>query len=294
MWTPDAGEDRSWTRRFVDDLAARGRLKDLGFVSFEHYPFDDVCGPIAEKLLDHDALLDADIARLRADHVPETTPLVISEYGFSAYSGRVMSEVPAALLNADIVGRFMASGGSQAFLFGYTPNQPINQHQACAGFGNMMTWQTDAGGAAKWPSPTFQSAWLLTHAWSQPGHGEHRVWPAASTVRDAKGRAPVSAYAVKRPDGQWALMLVNRDPNTAHAASLAFKDKDGREQGFAGPVTVWRYDRSRYAWKDAGEHSRPIKALPPLRLRQDGTKAVVLPPWSLTVVRGVVSPPGPG
>jgi hypothetical protein len=294
MWTPDAGEDRSWTRRFVDYLAARDRLKDLGFVSFEHYPFDDVCGPIAEKLLDHDALLDADIARLRDDHVPATTPLVISEYGFSAYSGRVMSQIPAALLNADIVGRFMASGGKQAFLFGYTPNQPINQHQACAGFGNMMTWQTDASGAARWPSPTFQSAWLLTNAWSQPGHGEHQVWAAASTARDTKGRAPVSAYAVKRPDGQWALMLVNRDPSTAHVASLAFKDAAGHERGFAGPVTVWRYDRSRYVWKDAGEHSRPVKDLPPPRLRQDGMKAVTLPPWSLTVVRGTISPPKPG
>jgi hypothetical protein len=293
MWTPDAGEDRSWTRRFVDYLAARDRLKDLGFVSFEHYPFDDVCGQIAEKLLDHDALLDADIARLRADHVPAATPLVISEYGFSAYSGRVMSQIPAALLNADIVGRFMARGGSQAFLFGYTPNQPINQHQACAGFGNMMTWQTDATGAARWPSPTFHSARLLTQAWSQPGDGEHEVWPAASTVRDAKGRAQVSAYAVKRPDGQWALMLVNRDPKTAHAATLAFEDSGGHERGFAGPVTVWRYDCSRYAWKDAGERSRPVKDLPPLRLRQAGTKPVILPPWSMTVVRGTISPPKP-
>ena len=293
MWAPDAGEDRSWTRRLIDALAARDRLKDLGFVSFEHYPFDDVCGDTAGMSQDHDALLDADLQRLRDDHVPATTPLVISEYGFSAYSGRVMSEIPAALLNADIVGRFMARGGSQAFLFGYTPNQPINQHQECAGYGNMMTWQTDANGQARWHGPTFYSAWLLTHAWSQPGHGAHQVWPAASSVRDAKGRSPVTAYAVKRPDGQWALMLVNRDPKTAHAASLAFK-ASGYALGFAGPVEVWTYDRARYGWKDAGEKSRPSKDLPPLKTRQDGTRPVVLPPWSLTVVRGRISPPGPG
>lgn len=289
MWAPDAGEDRSWTRRFVDALAAQGRLADLGFVSFEHYPFDDVCGRIDQMLLDHDTLLDADLQRLRDDHVPATTPLVISEYGFSAYSGRVMSEIPAALLNADIVGRFMARGGAQAFLFGYTPNTPINQHQTCAGYGNMMTWQTDENGAAKWASPTFQSAWLLTNAWSQPGHGRHEVWPAAAKVRDAKGR-PVSAYAVKRPDGQWALMLVNRDPKTAHAAALAFKGAGG----FKGAVDVWTYDRTRYAWKDDGEKSRPARTLPPLKTRQDGTRPVVLPPWSLTVVRGRISPPAPG
>jgi hypothetical protein len=294
MWTPDVGEDRSWTRRFIDALAARGRLADLGFVSFEHYPFDDVCGRIDEKLLDHDAMLDRDLARLRADHVPATTPLVISEYGFSAYSGRVMSQIPAALLNADIVGRFMASGGKQAFLFGYTPNQPINQHQACAGYGNMMTWQTDENGQAKWPTPTFQAAWLLAHAWTQGGHGLHQVWPAAAEARDPEGRPLVSAYAVRRPDGQWALMLVNRDPSAAHLATLSFKGSGGFARDFKGPVTTWRYDRSRYAWKDAGEHSRPALTLPPLRRTQDATKPVLLPPWSLTVVRGTLSPPGPG
>lgn len=287
MWGPDAGEDRSWTRRFVDALAAQGRLKDLGFVSFEHYPFDDVCGDVAEKLLDHDALLDADLQRLRDDHAPAATPLVISEYGFSAYSGRVMSQIPAALLNADIVGRFMAKGGAQAFLFGYTPNQPINQHQACAGYGNMMTWQTDEKGSAKWPSPTFYAARLLTQVWSQPGHGEHAVWPAASSVRDKKGRPLVSAYAVRRPDGRWALMLVNRDPKAAHAASIRFQGV-GAEKGFAGPVEVWRYDGSRYAWKDAGERSRPSRDRPPAHGRQDGGKPVLLPPWSLVVARGAL------
>ncbi|WP_297512882.1 discoidin domain-containing protein [uncultured Caulobacter sp.] len=282
MWAAEVGEDRSWTRRFVDALAARGRLSDLGFFSFERYPFDDVCGRIDEKLLDQTAMLDADLARLKADHV--TAPLVISEYGFSAYSGRVMSEIPAALLNADIVGQFMTRGGAQAFLFGYTPNQPINQHQACAGYGNMMTWQTGPDGQAKWRTPTFWAAWLLTNAWTDGGHGRHRLWPASAEARDAKGRPLVTAYAVERPDGQWALMLVNRDAKAAHATRLAFSD--GR--AFAGPVETWTYDRSRYAWRDAGEQSHPERELPPRRGRQDGTTPLVLPPWSLTVVRGAL------
>ncbi|PZR37341.1 discoidin domain-containing protein [Caulobacter segnis] len=290
MWMPDRGESRWWNQRFVTYLKSRDRMKDLGFVSFEHYPFDDVCGRVDEKLKDHTAMMDETFRRLAEDGVPKATPLVIAEYGFSAYSGRVMSEIPAALLNADTVGQFMAMGGDQAFLFGYTPNTPINQHQACAGYGNMMTWQTDENGQAKWPSPTFEAARLLTGAWSQPGNGLHQVWPAASTVRDAKGRAPVTAYAVKRPDGQWALMLVNRDAETAHAAKLVFRDAAGRSRGFQGQVEVWRYDGTRYAWKDDGENSRPSKTLPALRLRQDGRREVVLPPWSLTVVRGRLAP----
>ncbi len=293
MWMPDQGESRWWNQRFVSYLKARGRLADLQFVSFEHYPFDDVCGRVDEKLKDHTTMLDGVFTRLAEDGVPKTTPLAISEYGFSAYSGRVMSEVPAALLNADIVGQFMSRGGKQAFMFGYTPNTPVNQHQACAGYGNMMSWQADEDGQAKWQSPTFQSAWLLTNAWTQPGHGLHQVWPATTTVRDAKGRAPVMAYAVKRPDGQWALMLVNRDPETPHLASLAFKVPGGKTTTFKGPVQVWRYDRTRYVWKDAGEASRPEKTLPPLELSQDGAKPLLLPAWSLTVVRGTISPTTP-
>jgi len=34
----DAEGRSSWTRRFIDYLKAHGRLKDLAFFSFEHYP----------------------------------------------------------------------------------------------------------------------------------------------------------------------------------------------------------------------------------------------------------------
>ena len=39
VW-PDARGRTSWMGRFVDYLKAHGRISDLAFVSFEHYPFD--------------------------------------------------------------------------------------------------------------------------------------------------------------------------------------------------------------------------------------------------------------
>ena len=39
VW-PDAQGRTSWMGRFVDYLKAHGRLADLAFVSFEHYPFE--------------------------------------------------------------------------------------------------------------------------------------------------------------------------------------------------------------------------------------------------------------
>src|SRR5260370_23502892 len=38
VW-PDAQGRTSWLGRFIDYLKAHGRLSDLAFVSFEHYPF---------------------------------------------------------------------------------------------------------------------------------------------------------------------------------------------------------------------------------------------------------------
>src|SRR4029077_19539312 len=39
VW-PDSRGRVSWLGRFVDYLKEHGRLSDLAFVSFEHYPFD--------------------------------------------------------------------------------------------------------------------------------------------------------------------------------------------------------------------------------------------------------------
>jgi hypothetical protein len=42
----NAAADRSWNSHFIRYLRSRHRLGDLGFYSFEFYPFDDICGDI--------------------------------------------------------------------------------------------------------------------------------------------------------------------------------------------------------------------------------------------------------
>ena len=39
VW-PDANGKVSWTARFVDYLKQHGRMNDLAFFSFEHYPYE--------------------------------------------------------------------------------------------------------------------------------------------------------------------------------------------------------------------------------------------------------------
>uniref|UniRef100_UPI0026EBB8C4 discoidin domain-containing protein n=2 Tax=Phenylobacterium aquaticum TaxID=1763816 RepID=UPI0026EBB8C4 len=276
--------DRSWARGFLSYLAGRDALKELQFLSFEHYPFDDICGDTFGKLRAQTGMMSDVIRRLRSEAAPALPPLVISEYGFSAFSGRAMSELPSALLMADIVGQFLSEGGQTAYLFGYPPNVPINQHQACAGYGNMMLFQADADGQAKDPMPSYFTARMLSGDWMQAGGRPHRLY--AVTVEGGEGA--VTAYALTRPDGRIGVLLVNRDPTAAARVTLAAVTTQGREaRPLTGPGKVIQYSPVQYSWVSDGPNSHPGLDLPPTR-RSLGRSLgpMVLPASSITVMVG--------
>jgi hypothetical protein len=252
----------SWNRWFADYLARRHRLDDLGFLSFEFYPFDDICGDIHAKLVEQDGMLRDVMTRFGEDGIPSATPKIISEYGFSAFSGRAMSEMPSALLMANIAGRWLSLGGSAAFMFGYGPNVPSNQHLACAGFGNMMPFIADEDGQADKPMPSFFTANLLAKIWSVPGHGLHRL---ASTRIEGLADTRVVAFAVRRPDGKLAVMLVNRSPDQAYRFALKRQPPGGAAEALSGPAQVYSYGPAQYAWADLGPKSHPLRTDPPAR-----------------------------
>jgi len=271
----------SWMRWLVDYLKRRNRLRDLGFVTFEFYPFDDICGDIHAKLVEQDGLLGAIMARFAQDGVPATTPKIISEYGFSAYSGRAMSEMPSALLMANIAGRWLSIGGSAAYMFGYGPNWPANQHQPCAGFGNMMLWTADPNGQARQPMPSFFTANLLTRNWGVGGHGVHRLLATAiGGVTDGK----VAAFSLRRPDKRIAVMLINRSPDQAYRFELVGKSAKGEVASLLGPAQTWSYGPAQYAWSDQGPDSHPTRTEPPESRMTDGGPVQLLVPADSIVV----------
>jgi hypothetical protein len=264
--------ERSWNRGFLAYLKARGRLADLQFFSFEHYPFDDICGDIHGKLVAADALLDDMLRRLAAEGLPDNVPLVISEYGFSAFSGQAMVEMPSALLQADIVARFLSQRGAAAYMFGYGPNVPINQRLPCAGFGNMAPFLADAQGQAADPLPSFHTSRLLSSVWLQPGHRLHRLYAARVQGLDAAQADQVVAYAVLRPDGRLATLILNRSPERAFTIRLD------------GAADVHQYGPAQYRWRANGAQGRPALNLPPARWRAAQGTDIALPADSLTVV----------
>ena len=277
-WLDDTRE-RSWTRRFLADITPQGGKPDLNFFSFEHYPYDTPCGPIDQKLVGAADVFNRDLARLHEDGVPRSLPWVITEYGFSAFSGEAEVELPGALFDADLLARFFAAGGSAAYLLGYGPDQLYQPEQRCAGYGELMLFGEDARGQATWATPTYWALRLLTQEWLQPGDGAHELYPASLAALSSAARHYVTAWPVLRPDGRWAVMLINRSPNQQFKVRLSL---DG-EQAF-DHWDGFQYDSSDYRWKPDGSNGHPVLDRPPHALSGKGA-AITLPPYSISVIR---------
>jgi len=271
----------SWNSEFIAYLKRRHRLGDLGFMSFEYYPFDDICGDIHAKLIQQSAMMQQIARNLDNDGVPPGTPRIITEYGFSAYSGRAMSEMPSALLMAGIVGQWLSLGGHAAYMFGYGPNVPVNQHLPCAGYGNMMPFLADAKGQATLPMPSYHTSRLLTRLWTRPGHALHRMVDARVEGPDD---ADVVAYAVLRPDHRLAVLLINRSATRRYRLTMAGRDVRGTISDIQGQADIYFYGPQQYAWRDAGEQSGPSRDDPPVRRHQPrGNARIELPAATLAV-----------
>jgi len=284
----DVDPDKSWVTRFLGYLRDHGHLDDYSFLSFEWYPFDDLCQQPAGQLVQQPERLAQALQQFRQSGVRNSISIIISEYGFSAFAGRTMVEVPSALLDADIVGQFLTLGGKTAYLFGYEPSRPINERSPCADYGQLMLFEGDQKLQARWPMPSYFAARLITQDWAQPVNRRHLLYAAKSDLNDGNGRQIVTAYAVKRPDHNLAIMLVNKDAEHAYSARVRLLEGRFPEQPFRSRVDVFQYSPEQYAWKSAGEDGRPIRSNPPRHFTLGGNKSVELPPFSLTVVRGLV------
>jgi hypothetical protein len=278
-----------WVARFLTYLRDHGSLSDYGFLSFEWYPFNNLCKSAHEQLLEQPRHLAKALKRFREQGVPTSIPWIISEYGFSAHAGRTLVEFASALLDADIVGEFLMLNGKAAYVYGYEPSTPINEWNPCAGYGQMMLFEADEEGRAKWPMPTYFAMRLLAF-WAKPGDQSHKLFPTRSIIADHRGRSLVSSYAVQNSEGMWSVLLVNKDPNRDHSIRIDFASSRTRGQ-FVGSVTIEQYSRNQYTWKSAGQHGHPIRTDPPSHFTLPAGLPVTLPAYSLTAVRGRIAAP---
>ncbi len=278
-----------WLRRFLDYLKRRGCSSDYSFFSFEWYPFDDVCEPVAPQLLRAPKILANSLREMQRRGLSRRIPWIISEYGYSAYAARAELTMEGALLNADIVGRFLSLGGDQAFLFGYTPGY-VNRDEPCTA-GNNMLFSMDGEGNISHRFATYFGARLLTQQWAKPGDEWHELFPARVTAKNRQGDELITAYALKRPDDLWSLLLINKDPKRTIQTNIIFHNtRSGAHGYFLGSVDLYQYSDKQYVLGGPDSDPYPVKADEPEHrvIQSSQTKAtqITLPPYSLTVIRG--------
>jgi hypothetical protein len=275
-----------WMRRFLEYLKRHGRGNDFSFFSFEWYPFDEVCEPVAPQLARAPRLMEAALRAMQQNGLSRKTPWIISEYGYSAFASRAEIDIEGALLNADIVGKFLTLGGDQAFLFGYTPGY-VDRDFPCTA-GNNMLFSLE-GDRIEYRFATYFGARLLTQEWLKSIDDVYEIYPASSDVRDAEGNALVTAYAALRRDGQWSVLLINKDPQLAYEANLVFQNRNSARR-FKDGVDVYQYSRKQDVLGGSQMQPRPLKADDPEHFTMQSTSGnslnLKLPPYSLTVLRG--------
>lgn len=244
VW-PDTNGKVSWTARFVDYLKQRGRMNDLAFFSFEHYPMDPCRIPWG-TLYDEPEYVSHIIQVWHEDGIPADMPMFITEGNLSSGASETFQDIYSGIWLADYIGSFLNAGGNGVYFFHYLPLQMEPGCDNSPGTFGMFT--VDANYQIQQPLAQFFVAQLINLEWVQPGSGEHQVFSASSDVSDGAGHDLVTAYAVKRPDGSWAVMAVNRDQENAHRVRITFEGPGDKESNFSGTIETSTFGSGQYQW----------------------------------------------
>jgi len=280
VW-PDAAGKVSWLGRFLDYLKAHGRMSDFTFFSFEHYPFQDRKGPGTWSDLYLEPGFVSHVVQAWKDNgLPPGLPFFMTEGNMGGGSGP--SDVKSGLWLADYVGSMMTAGASGTFYFHYMPSP--------GGRGGFLRLDKDYR-VTSYP-PQYLAAQVITKEWVQPVDAPHRLFRVSSDVTDATGNLLVTAYAVERPDGQWSVMLVNKDHDHDHAVKVVFADAESkRDRFFSGPVDRITFGAAEYQWHADGTSGRADPDGPPSKSTVTGGADALyqLPKASIVVLRGRTS-----
>ena len=288
VW-PDANGKASFTGRFIDYLKAHGKLGELAFFSFEHYPVDP--GKVQwSSLYDEPYWVQHIMDIWREDGVPANVPFFITESNLSSASSEAYMDIWGGLWLADYIGAFLAGGGNAVYYFHYMP-EPIGRgHNNSPGTFNFFSADRDF--KIKQPLSQYFVSQLINLEWVQPGDGVHKVFPAASDIRDGAGHTLVTTYAVLRPDGQWSLLIINKDQENAHAVNIAFDDAEKKTAAFlTGSVSVTTFGKAQYVWHPNlnGGTADPDGPASKSTMNAGAGTIFTLPAASVTVLRGAVS-----
>ena len=248
----DANGRVSFTRRFVDYLKDHGQLQDFTFFSFEHYPcFNRSCTEWS-SLYDEPQNVNQVIQAWHDNGLPPDVPFFMTE-GNDLRDGGA-GTVKSGLWLADYVGAMMTAGAGGTYYFHYM----ASQNRRSGGF-----LPIDENNHVTSYTPQYLAAQVITKEWAQPVDATHKLFKVSSDVKDSAGHTLVTAYALERPDKQWSILLINKDPDNDHAVRVTFADPVARhDRFFSGTVDRVVFGPAEYQW-----HADPVPpgGAPPAR-----------------------------
>jgi F5/8 type C domain len=289
VW-PDAQGDDSWFRRFLNYLRSHHHLSDLAFMSFEHYPFRgcDQAVTLRMDLLREPSLVRQVIDAWRADGLPPNVPMFITESNFANNGGPVPKQLAGALWMADWVGTALSYGVSGINYYQYEA-EPLGHSRQCDKWGGYDMFIVDRNFKILAKAAQYYGAQMLAQRWLEPGDLDHELYNVR--VLPFAPHPSVTAYAAKRPDGLYSVMIVNKDTES-HQVSIEFSGRNASEgtgsKVFVGPVHVITFGAGQYAWSgnSADELPRPNTGAVESILGQGPQRNFEIAPMSITVIRG--------
>ena len=222
----------------------------------------------------------------RKDGVPKDVPLMVTESSVAAGLTGPMSTIWGGLWLSDSIGAFFEGGGAAYY---HSPIQPQNIQNTCLGYASWSNFISDNDYNINGYTAFYWAAHMINLEWVAHRSGVHHMFPSSTGIQDSEGNVLVTSYAVHRPDGNWSLMLVNRDETSAHAVRVVFENSK-KSASFSGPVAFVTFGSEQYVWKNDGKNSHADPDGPPIGTRVAGgpQAAFVLPKASVTVLRGKV------
>lgn len=287
VW-PDAQGRTSWFGRFYDYLKSHGHQADLTFASFEIYPYD-ACTMRWDDLFRCREITKTCLRSFWQNGLPKDVPLMNSESNLSGSLSRYMCDIFSALWLADNVGSFFEEGGA---IYVHSPIQPGPLEHGCQGWATWGNSIWNKQGHVTAYTAFYHASRLINLEWAHHGSGPHHLYPVNVGIQDSHGRDLVTAYALHRPDNEWAVLLINKDQENAHAVDVVFAEGAGGRSGyFSGPVRFVTYGSEQYVWhgETAGAYADPDD--PPRAATVVAGKGAVitLPQASVNVIRGKVT-----
>jgi len=118
------------------------------------------------------------------------------------------------------------------------------------------------------PMATYHAARLMLEHWLMAS-GVHQLLPASSDIPN------VASYAVRRPDGTVAVLVLNKDSQNGYRVRVPLME-----------ATSYQFSGQQYHWIANGSRGHPATDRPPeSRPLSDGA-GFDIPPISITVAAG--------